>query len=171
MRKASTLIEMLAVISILVMLIVACAKPLDTLISGIPRASRDFQTNSVMLGMLRELRGDIEGSNGLLEYATDETIGNNMLLIETEGGIVCYELGDGEVAKTTSWVDEQLSQDSRTWSLPRVKISWKLRDHNGKKCAVELTTNIERMVMGKQEEKLRNSYVYFAGSGGKGISQ
>jgi len=171
MRKASTLIEMLATISILLVIMVACAKPFKNLISGIPRTNRDFQTNSIMLGMLRELRNDVEYAHGLLEYATNEKVGCNMLMIETEDGVVCYELGDGEVTKTTSETNDQLSQSSRTWCLPHVKISWKLRSHNGKKCAVELTTNIERVVSGQREEKLRNSYVYFAGSVGKGISQ
>ncbi len=171
MRKAYALIEMITVIAILAVIMLACAKPLKTLVSGIPQAGRDFQTNSAMLGMLRELQDDIEHSNGPLEYATDEKIGHNMLLIETGSGIICYELGDGEVTKTTPAADEQLPQNSQTWSLPHTKISWKIRNHNGKSCAVELTTSIEQMVSGLQKKKLRNSYIYFAGSVSKGINR
>jgi len=171
MRKASALIELVVVMAILAVIMLACAKPLKTLVSTIPQTSRDFQTNSVMLGMLRELQDDIEHSNGLLEYATDEKIGHNMLLIETGSGIVCYELGDGEVTKTTSVADEQLPQNSQTWSLPHAKINWNLRNHDGRACAVELTTSIECMVSGMQKKKLRNSYIYFVGSAEKGISQ
>ena len=171
MRKAYVLIEMITVMAILAVIMLACAKPLKTLVSAIPQTSKDFRTNSNMLRMLRQLRKDVEHSNGLLEYTADEKIGGNILLIETGSGIVCYELGDGEVTKTTSRTDEQPSQNSQTWSFPRAKINWNLRNHNGRACAVELTTSIGRMVSGMREKKLRNSYIYFVGSAEKGISQ
>ena len=171
MRKAYALLEMITVIAILAVIMLACARPLKTLVSAIPQTSRDFQANSNMLHMLRQLRKDVEHSSGLLEYTADEKMGGNMLLIETGSGIVCYELGDGEVTKTTSMADEQLPQDSQTWSLPYAKISWNLRNHNGRACAVELTTSIGRMVSGMRGKKLRNSYIYFVGPAEKGISQ
>ena len=100
MRKAYAIIEMLVMMSFLLVIMLVFTKPLKTLVSDIPRINRDFQTNSKMLVMLKQLQSDVESSKSLLEYSTDKRIGHNLLLMETDNGTICYELGNREVTKT-----------------------------------------------------------------------
>ena len=168
-RKGFTIIEMLSIMTALAVIMLVCAKPVRTLIADIPRTHRDFQTNTRMHHMLKRLQADIEASNSLLEYPADKRISGNLLLIETRHGVICYEFGDDEVIKTVSGDDlPESGRSSESWLLPHAKIHWKVWSRDGKGYAVEVTTSIERRVMGRCEKKLRNSHVYFVGAMGKG---
>ena len=164
MRKAFMLIEMIVMLSLLLIALFMLTKPMKTVTADMPRMHRDFQTNISVLHMLKQLRTDVETSTGLLACAGDERIAPNLLLIDSCDAIISYQLDDGVVVRTIDSSDSSGAGHSSTnWLLPHAKIKWNLAKRGRQPYALEITTGIQRKVMGRWENKLQNSYVFFTG--------
>ena len=157
--------EVLVMLSLMIVVMLVSTKQLRLLIADIPRAERDLQTNVSTHHMLRGLRRDVEQANALLQNPGGESIASNCLLIKSDSGNICYEFKDGQVIKRKMTPEPNSpGETSEVWSLPQVKIKWKLRRHNSRNHALEISTSIEREVLGNWERKLRNSHIFFVGA-------
>ena len=164
MRRGYTLTELLVAMVLISAISIILSRLLITVIQDIPRLYRMVQENTSVLNMLEQMHDDIDTAKGLPEsfgeYVTDE----EMLLIESPNGIVCYQLKDGKVLRRRlPAAQERGEEDTKVWPAPNAKIEWQVRrnDFGG---LVEIKTCIERDVGGRSEEKMANSYLFFAGA-------
>lgn len=157
--------ELLIMFSLMMVVMAISARQFRLLVSDIPSAGKDFQTNVNTHHMLGRLRQDVEQAKALLRYSGDEKNQANILLIESDNGIMCYEFNDDQVIKSKMNPGQKTpGQTIESWILKHAKIDWKLCQHNGKNHALEISTSIEREVQGNWEKKLRNSHVFFVGA-------
>lgn len=161
-RRAMTLIELLAMLAILVVILAMFTKTFRKLMGDIPRAHRDFQANTSVQDMIRRLRRDVESGRGLLQYAGDERMGGDLLLIESGEGVISYEFDGDRVVRSLAVDDPNVPAES-IWSVPHARIEWDVWRQNGAGYALEVRTAIERTVLDRAEIKLRNSHLFFAG--------
>jgi len=135
-----------------------------TIISDIPRSCGIVQENTSVLNMLEQMHDDIDVAEGLPESFAEYTTDKNLLLIELPNGIVCYQLKDGKVLRRRlSAAQEQYEEETKVWSVPNAKVEWQVR-RNDRGGSVEVKTCIEHHVWGRSEEKMANSYLFFAGA-------
>lgn len=161
-RRAMTLIELLVMLALLVVILGMFTKVFNKLVGAVPRAHRDFQANTSVQDMIRRLRRDVESGRRLLQYAGDERVGGDVLLIESGEGVISYEFDKGQVVRTLAVDDPNVSGES-IWSVPHARIDWDVWRRNDVGYALEVRTAIERTVLGRPEIKLRNSHLFFAG--------
>ncbi len=161
-RRAMTLIELLAVLAVLLVMLTLFTKSFNKLMGAVPRAHRDFQANTSVHDMIRRLRRDVESGRSLLQYAGDERVGGDVLLIESGEGVISYEFDKGRVVRSLAVADSNMLGES-IWSVPHARIDWDVWRRNDAGYALEVHTAIERTVLGRLEIKLSNSHVFFAG--------
>jgi hypothetical protein len=164
MRKGITIIEVIIVLGVLVMLLSMLTRPTRVLVNDISSIHRDIQVGENVWAMLRQLKKDVEASQGLSCDRTD----TDSLLIDTDGGEISYRLAEDEVIKSNT-ADNEQQQTKRIWDTNNANIKWKVWTRDNKGYAVEVTTVIKRMVLGNWQEKLKNSHVYFVGATDKGV--
>lgn len=163
-RKGYLLNELLVMFPVMLVVMLLCAKSFRVTIVDVPQMYRDFQVNVSISHMLRRLQNDIETSESLTDNAGNVKLEDETLLIESSDGMISYSLGDGKVRKDKILSGENVViQNVEIWSVPRANINWKIWKKSGKAHAVEVTTSIERKVLGHWQKKLKNSHVYFVG--------
>lgn len=161
-RRAMTLMEMLVVLAVLVVMLTLFTKSFNRLMGGVPRAHRDFEANTSVQDMIRRLRRDVESGRSLLQYAGDERVGGDLLLIESGEGVISYEFDSDRVVRSLAVDDPNMPGES-IWSVPHARIDWDVWRRNNAGYALEVRTAIERTVLDRPEIKLRNSHLFFAG--------
>ncbi len=161
-RRAMTLIELLVMLALLVVILGLFTKSFNILMGGVPRAHRDFQANTSVQDMIRRLRKDVESGRRLLQYAGDERVGGDLLLIASGEDVISYEFDRDRVVRTLAVDDPNMPGES-IWSVPHARIDWDVWRRNDAGYALEVRTAIERTVLGRPEIKLRNSHLFFAG--------
>ena len=182
MRKAFTLIEMLAVVTILPFIMVAVSGVYATFIRDIPRTTRVLQENTTVLNLLGQMRRDVDAAVGLPEQFEGQRAGARTLLIEQPGQVICYQIEDGQVVRTVlsgamsedtgrkiedavasnpqSAIHNPQSED-RLWRMRDAVIAWRLWQREGKAYAVEIHSHVKQRVEGRLREKLANTQVFF----------
>jgi hypothetical protein len=167
MRKGYLLNEVLMMLPVILVVMLLCAKSFRVTTVDVPRMYRDFQENVSVLHMLRRLQRDIETAGSLPDKAGNMQSGDEIILIESGDGVICYRLSDGKVTKGKLALGENIGmRNVEAWNFPHASISWKIWEKNGTGYAVEVTTSIRHMVLGHWQEKLKNSHVYFVGTEG-----
>jgi len=167
MRKGFALNEFLFMFPVMIVILFMCVKPIRTILADMPQMQRDLQSNVSVQHMLRGLRSDIESAMSVPRSFVSKTAQDNILLIESSVGVICYELIDGEVIK--SMIPSQLNDPSQkidSWPVPNASINWKTWRHNDDGYAVEVTHSIDRMAGGRWHKKLKNSHVFFISASG-----
>jgi prepilin-type N-terminal cleavage/methylation domain-containing protein len=179
MRKGFTLVELLVVIIVLPFLMLVLNDLFRTLIKDIPRSYRVVQENTSLLSMLEQMQKDIDKAKGLPESFGEYTTGDKVLLIELAEGMICYQLKDEKVLRS-SLGSRVTGDESRitVWSIPHAKVEWQVwrKDRSGPPTAgfdrnpallgaVEVKTHIEHKIRGEHwEKKMANSHLYFVGA-------
>lgn len=158
-RKGYLLVEMFTVIAVFGLLAVVLAPFLRTIVYEIPRGWRLVQENSAMTNLVAHIRDDICMAGGL--SGSD----GGTLLIETQDGLVSYEIRDGLVERRLLRGSEQQSEQTGLWKMPHGRIQWKLWRKDGAGYAAELSTYIEDRDLGQASRKMANSHVFFVGAG------
>ncbi len=163
-RKGYLLNEVIIMLGVFTVVMLLSAKPLRMTIVDIPRINRDFQANVSVLHMLRRLRSDIETAVSLPDKVGDLQSGDDILLIESDGGVIAYRLSEDKVVRDKVITDRDVDiQNMETWNIPHADITWKVWKSNGTGYAAEVTTSIKRKVSGNWQKRLKNSHVYFVG--------
>lgn len=158
-RKGYTLIEVIIMLGVLAVVTGLCTKAFRVIIIDIPQMHKDFQVNVTVSHMLRRLQNDIETAKSLPDNIGGLQSGDDVLLIETDDGVIVYRFNDGKVSKDKVVPGEDVDM----WNVPRADISWKVWKKGGAGYAVEVTRSIKRRVLGNWQKKLKNSHVYFVG--------
>lgn len=159
--KGFMLIEMLAMFTVMVVILFIFAGQFQTVVSDIPRTHRDFQSNVSVRHMLNRLQADIESANKLSFFKVNDNIYHDTVLIESDSVTIVYVFGADQVTKSEMAEGEYLQKD--VWPVPHAVIKTDIWTRNDTGYALELQTGIERTVLGKNEKKLKNSFVYFVG--------
>lgn len=111
MRKGSFILEMIIVMAILLLVAAIMLKPMRNITRDIPQQQRDYRANSVITGMIDDLRKDIETSNGLTRYKGNVAAGTDMLLIDSPDGVISYTFEKGKVTRLMDIQKETLYPD------------------------------------------------------------
>lgn len=161
MRKGISLLEMLGVLLIMSLVTTAMLKPVQTLTAEIPRIDRDFEANSRMSDCVGQLRKDVESAAGLQVYPSVENVAEDMLMIESQGGVIFYQFTKGSVAR---YKEGEGKSSEHVWKISQGRIEWQIRHEKGEPVGIEVTTSIARKIAGKIRDRLKNSYVLFIGA-------
>ena len=154
-HHAYALTEMLVIIAALVVLMALSAKPLRMMITEIPRSGRIYQTQNTTNKVMKQLKDDIEKSRRIVDLQ------DNLLTLEHQDGRIRYTFSDGQISRQTSD-----NNSGSTWTLPHVKVNTQLWKNNDTPYAVEITTWNQQTGTGRQQIRLKQSFVYFQ----KGVS-
>ncbi|MCF7954903.1 MAG: hypothetical protein K9M75_03780 [Phycisphaerae bacterium] len=164
MRKGATIIEMIGIMAILLLVAAIIVRPMRNVTRTIPQQYRDYQSNSVISGMLDDLRKDVEASSGLMQYKGNTAAAADMLVIDSPGGVISYSFAEGKVTRSCDLTEGMTPSDAHiVWDIPGSAFDWKLREHQGKPVAVEISTGINRRTQSGVKTNLKNSHVIFAG--------
>ncbi len=165
MRKGYTLIETLVIVIVVPFVFLIFDGLFKTLLSDIPWSWRIAQENTTMLNMLDQLQQDIDTAKRLPESFGTFTANDNLLLIESPDGILCYQLKDGKVLRHRfTGTGGSKPENEKVWSIPDAKIAWQVRSRDGKRYAVETSTCVERSARGQWKKKMAHSCLYFVGA-------
>ena len=154
------MVELIAVIGLLGAVSAGMAGLFVTLIADIPRAKRAMDANSVVSGMLIEMRKDVASARSLPKAVGKVQANENTLWIQLPDKTVCYELKDGKVIKCKVSPDGK-SSILQTWTAPNAKIRWAVRRQGGRGYAVEVKTHVEVRIADRRLKKLANAHVFF----------
>ena len=165
MRKGTTLIEVLAVITILATLSVGLTALFRTLLIEIPRAERLTAVNVTVANMLDQMRKDVDAAGSLPDAFGQSSSGEKLLLIRLPAGVICYQLDQDEVTRRWLGGGKPPADRARSaWEVPGAEIRWRLWRKAGKAYAVEVRTHLRGATQAGLQGKLANSHVYFLGS-------
>ena len=164
MRKGIFLIEMMAIMAVMILFSAMMIKPMRNITRTVPQMQQDYNTNSIINDMLDDLRKDVEASSGLMEYQSNAAASGDMLIIDSPDGAVSYSFEDNKVTRLCDGQQGVESSNPLTaWNMPGGMIDWKVRDHDGKIVAVEISTGVNRRTHSGVKTNLKNSHVLFVG--------
>ena len=167
MRKAFTLIELLVVVATLPFVMLAISGVFVTIIRDVPRTTRLLQHNTTVLNMTQQLRRDMDEATGLPEEHDGRQAGQDTLLIETSGRIVCYEVKPKRIVRTMLDETGPGSGQERLWRIGDAVVAWHLWRDANKAYAVEVRSHQQQRVGTQLREKLAGTHVLFVGGLGK----
>ena len=159
MKKGYMLIEVLVMLGVIAMTLLIIAGQFRVLAIDVPRAYRDFQSNTSILDMLNKLRNDIEAAQDLSQALDTSEGGIETLSIDSVCSKIRYTFENEKVIKTKLTDDGYQMVES--WSVPRAVIDFELWQNNGKTYALEISTAVRRKVWDHWENRLKNSHVFF----------
>jgi len=160
MRKAYTLVEMMAVFAVFPVALLALDRMFKTVIVDIPRSSHIVEENTTVLDALDHIRSDIDRATALPNSSADYTAGDNILLIELSDTTILYEINDQKIIRRNLGKDPT----SSTWNAPNAHIKWKLWQKDNVAYAVEITTHIQHKHARKLTERMAASHLFFVGA-------
>lgn len=160
MRKAFTLVELLAVIAIFPVVALVLDRMFRNVVIDIPRSSYVVEENTTVLDALDHIRSDIDRARGLPRTFGDYKGGDDILLIELADATICYELKGGKIIR------HNLAEEptSSAWVAPNAAIKWKVREKDNVRYAVEITTHIKHERARKNTERMAGAHLYFVGA-------
>lgn len=161
MRKGFTLVEIIVVIAVLPLVMFVLDGLFSTLLTNIPRSHRVVQENTILLSMIDQMQDDIDNAKGLPASFNEYSASDELILIELEGSVICYQLQDGKVIRKKLTDNDKDESEETTWSVPYGIIGWKVWRKNGNGYAVEVKTHIEYEIKGHLKKKLANSHLFF----------
>lgn len=160
MRKAFSLVELLAVIVMFPVAALALDRMFRAAVIDIPRSSYVVEENTTVLDVLDHIRSDIDRAKGLARTFGDYTAGDEVLLIELADATICYQLEDGKIIRHN--LGEEAS--SSAWDAPNADIRWKVWEKESVGYAVEITTHIKHKAGRRQTERMAGAHLYFVGA-------
>ena len=163
-KSGFSLIEMMAVMSVVTALMVVFAKPSKLLLLDIPNMYKDTQSYTSLMDMVNRLRLDAENAESLGDHIDDQSQGR-ALVIHSRQEDIYYWFGDGQVARIIKPTNEALPLERYDWSMKRAEIAWQIHEHADKADAVEVTVSVDRQVDGRMQENFKNSFLFFTGIG------
>ena len=155
-HRAYALTEMLVIIAALVLLMALSVKPFRLMITEIPRSGKIYQTQNTTTKVMKQLKEDTEKSRRIVDLQ------DNLLTLEHQDGRIRYTFSDGQISRQVSGNDSE-----STWTLPHVKMNTLLWENDDGPYAVEITTWNQQTGTGRQQIRLKQSFVYFQ----KGFNQ
>ena len=146
------------------LLMVLTSRLFSTLISQTPRIWDNTQQNSTMLNMLRQMQKDIDIASDFPESKDNFTSSDKLLLIEQPDALIGYELDNKQILRRVLGSDKTVTNVPKIWSIPDVKIKWKVLRKNGKGYCLELQNYTENKMSNGLEDQMPNSHLFFIGA-------
>ncbi len=160
MKKGFSIVEVITVLAVIAVVSIPLGRLLKFMMYDIPQSCKLVESNTSILDVLKYMRKDINSAKSFprsfREYSTDA----NNLLIERQGGVVCYLRQDETISRIV--VDD--ANGRITWQIPNGKIEWRVWRNDGAGYAVEIKKCVELKSYKRADKKMENSYVYFAGA-------
>ncbi len=163
MRKAYSLLEMLAVMVIFPVAALAISQLFNTVVLEIPRASRVVRENTTVLDVIEHISRDIDRAKSLPNSSGKYTAGDTILLIQLPDTMICYEITEDKILRRDLGEDPQ-SRTSSAWTTPNADLKWKAWRKDNVAYAVEIITHIEHKWKTKQQKKMAGAHLYFVGA-------
>ncbi|MHC4741180.1 MAG: PulJ/GspJ family protein [Planctomycetota bacterium] len=160
MRKAFSLVELLAVIAIFPVVALSLDRMFKAVVIDIPKSSYVVEENTTVLDILDHIRSDIDRAKGLPRTFGDYTAGDDVLLIKLPDTTICYQLKDEKVIRHNLGKEPT----SSAWVAPNADIKWKVWEKDNVGYAVEIATHIEHKRARKQTERMAGAHLYFVGA-------
>ena len=148
--RGYTLIEMLIIIAVLAIVITLSVKPFRTIISDIPRSSRIFQAWNTTTEVMKQLKADVEQSSRIIDLS------DGLLTLEHGDSKIVYTFLDGKISRKAS-----TDNSESLWKIPHVKINTQLWISDNIPYAIEITTWNQQNITGREQKRLRQSFVYY----------
>jgi hypothetical protein len=162
MRKAMTLVEMLAVLLVLPFAVIALDALFHTMLSDFPRSLALVQENATLLNMLARVREDVSVAKGLPTSFGRHTTDDKVLLVELANGTFSYQFEEGKLTRRNLSLDpENDGGDATVWSLPNSVVQWRIWRKGEKGYAVEVNAYMRHKLRTRYQKKMANSHVYF----------
>ena len=149
-HRAYALTEMLIIIATLVVVMALSVRPFRMMTTEIPRSGKIYQTQNTTTKVMKQLKDDIEKSRRIVD------LDGELLTLEHQNSRITYTFSDGQISRQASG-----NNSESTWTLPHVKVNTQLWKNNDTPYAVEITTWNQQIVTGKQQIRLKQSFVYF----------
>lgn len=160
MRKAFSLVELLAVLVIFPVVALALDRMFKAVVIDIPRSSHVVEENTTVLDALDRIRSDIDRAKGLPRTFGDYTAGDDLLLIELPDTTICYQLKDAKIIRHNPGGEPT----SSTWVAPNADIEWKVWKKDNVGYAVEIATHIKHKAGKRQTERMAGAHLFFVGA-------
>jgi type II secretory pathway component PulJ len=163
MRKGFSLIELLVIVTILPFILIVIDGLFSSMLSDVPRSWNTMQNNSTLLNMLQQMEQDIDAAQDLPLSIDGYTADDKLLLIERTNQVIHYQLKNDRVFRYGFADNQNIAELTRSWSLPKTIIQWRVLRQNGKGYAVEIQHHIEYTLRGHLIKKMENSNMFFIG--------
>ena len=155
-KRGYTLIEMLIISAVLVVFIALSVRPVRIIAAEIPQSSKTFQHWITTTKAMKQLKADVEQSGRIID------LNDGILTLEHKDSQIVYTFSDEKISR------EVLPDKSKSsWGVPHVKINMQLWENDNGPYAVEITTWNQKIVSGRQQRRLRQSFVYFQKESGQ----
>ncbi len=167
MRKGYNLVEMIVVLALLVIAGTILAGAFWTTARDIPRSYQVICANSTVLNLIRQIEKDVEGGRSLPASFGEFQQGNNILLIESGGQVICYEkCGDEEISRRVYDDDGGVGEEGNVmkWAAYGARVSWDVLEEAGLRQGVAVRSHIEHKVLGSVERKMKGAHLFFVGA-------
>ena len=165
MRRGYSIIELMIIIIVFPAVMLVVNGLFRTLARDIPRASRVVQENTTVLSVLGHIQQDVDAAKALPQSYAGYAADANMLLIELEGEMICYELAEGKVfRRNLTEASQDDAGDATVWSAPNARIQWRVWSKDGDGYAVEVKTHVKQKLRNRWLEKMAGSHLYFVGA-------
>ena len=160
-----SLIEVLAVLPMLLAVIVVYSGLFYASLDDVPKLQQVAHVNGILSHMLQRLQQDMDAAESFPKSASGRTAGEELLLIRLASGVICYEVGDGEIIRE-ELPDGGNRQTKRTynWPVPGAKVSFHKWQSSGSTYAVEVRRAVEYRKQEYTEDKLANGHVFYLAS-------
>lgn len=158
-RRGYALLEMLAIIAALALIMALSAEPMRMLLSEIPKADRHYQVWMQTMGMLQELRSDIEQADTMELAAGDFETGNYLLTLKKAGETVNYTITD-EHSIRKSFMAGQVQKERTEWALPGNRIRMEVLPVGKEPAAIAVKTWTQDK-SARVKRHFEQTYVFF----------
>ena len=157
-RSGTTIIELVAILSLLSIFAVVLTPLLPHLLKDIPEAQRAASSQRQTDGVLRRVRQDMDRAVSLPAAAGDKRADGNVLLIQTAADTIVYEWA----GETLTRMELRGKTPPRVWQMPDGVVRWRtLPDAAGP--ALEVQSAVKTRMGNRRLERLACAHVYYVG--------
>ncbi len=160
MKKGFSLVEAITVLAVIAVVSIPLGRLLKFMMYDIPKSQKLIESNTSILDALKYIKRDVNSAKDFPQSFQKYSADGNTLLIEQQGGVICYLLQDEKISRIV--VDD--AKGKITWQIPSGKIEWRVWRKDGIGYAVEIKKYVELKSHNRVDKKMENSFLYFAGA-------
>ena len=165
MRRATSMIELIAVLAMMGMVALLFGINIRTTLSDVPNLQKLAQASRVVSGMLEQLQNDIDSAKSLPKSHAGKPANEKLILIELPQKIVSYEVLETQIVrKELPTNDPGTAGKTYNWPLGQAKMSFHNWEDSSFTYAVEVRRAVQYHKKDKTEDRLVNAHVFYLAS-------